>query len=265
MKKVKMKELLEIAIEASVKAGIEILKIYRSDDFEISFKADNSPLTRADSESNLLILSMLNKTGFPVLSEENKEITFDQRKDWESLWIVDPLDGTKEFIKRNGEFTVNIALVENKQAVLGVIYTPVTRELYFAEKDKGSYKAIIDKDYSVKDIFSSSQKLPFNNNKHYTLVVSRSHMNDKTESFVRKTEKEKGKINIASRGSSLKMCMVAEGSADCYPRFAPTMEWDTAAGHAIAKYAGKSVTNIETGEELIYNKESLVNPGFIVQ
>ena len=250
----RMEDLLELAIEAAIKGGQEILKIYDGK-IEVEIKDDKSPLTLADKNAHLAIMKDLTKLNIPVLSEEGREIPYSERKDWNQLWIVDPLDGTKEFIKRNGEFTVNIALIENGIPVLGVIYVPVTKVLYYGAKDIGSFKV-------ENDIKS---KLPIDNNKlNYIAVGSRSHMSEETETFFSQLKEKHGEIDIVSMGSSLKICLVAEGAADVYPRFAPTMEWDTAAGHAIAKYAGKTFIDYSTGTEMKYNRENLLNNWFIV-
>jgi len=262
-----MQDLLLLAIEASLKAGKEILKVYHSDDFDVKIKSDNSPLTLADQNAHNVIAEILQKSELPILSEEGKNIPFEERKQWERYWLVDPLDGTKEFIKRNGEFTVNIALIENGTPVLGVIYVPVTKDLYFGDKEKGSYKTVnADKDADIKMLTQFAFKLPFfQGNEIYTVVGSKSHMNEETEAFIYKLKQEKGGIDFISKGSSLKICMVAEGIADIYPRFGPTMEWDTAAGHAIALYSGCKITQQDEKTPLSYNKKELLNPWFIVR
>ncbi len=269
MKENKLNELLEIAIKASMEAGEKILEVYNKN-FKVEFKDDNSPLTLADKKSHDVIAEYLSKTDYPVLSEEGKSVPFKKRKEWKTFWIVDPLDGTKEFIKRNGEFTVNIALIEKNIPVLGVIYIPVRQSLYFANVHLGSYK--INNIVSTNDLnslsgyFSKGKKLPlYNQNETFTIVGSKSHMTEETEEFIQELEKVHGKIEVISKGSSLKICMVAEGKADIYPRFAPTMEWDVAAGHAIAKYAGKNIYIAKTNTELMYNTETLINPWFIVK
>jgi len=263
-----MNDLLEIAIEASLIAGMEINKVYRSDDFKVEWKGDDSPLTRADKNANNVIVKNLEKTGIPILSEEGRDILFKNRKDWKKFWLVDPLDGTKEFIKRNGEFTVNIALIEDETPVLGVIFVPVTNELYFANNKIGSRKTQLVQSTNIQEIIEESESIPYDfTGRIFTAVVSRSHMSKETEEFLnsKRSTLNFQKIEFLSRGSSLKICMVAEGKADVYPRFGPTMEWDTAAGHAIAKFAGKKVYRVDNGEELTYNKENLLNPYFIVE
>ncbi|MEQ9261770.1 MAG: 3'(2'),5'-bisphosphate nucleotidase CysQ [Owenweeksia sp.] len=261
------KVLLLDAIRASVKAGHEILKIYEGT-IEVEYKKDNSPLTVADQKSHETIFNILEPTGIPILSEEGKEINYTDRNHWKLLWVVDPLDGTKEFIKQNGEFTVNVALVEGQDAEMGVIYVPVQDVLYFGSPETGSYK--VEKasglDLSNLDaIMGKGNKLPVSYDRPFTMVGSRSHMNDETAEFFADIRKEHPEAEVISCGSSLKICMVAEGKADVYPRFAPTMEWDTAAGHAIVKQAGFNILKPDTNKPLQYNKEDLLNPWFIVK
>lgn len=260
---------LDIAINAAVTAGEEIMAIYSNPktDFSIELKADNSPLTIADKKSHSVIYQLLKPTGIPVLSEEGRNIPYSERKKWKTMWMVDPLDGTKEFIKRNNEFTVNIALLESRKPVAGIIYVPVTKILYTGAIGWGAYR--MDKattKTNTLDLVKKGTPLPGKNRKkHYTVVGSRSHMNKETNDYIDKLKKQHKEIEIVTSGSSLKICMVAEGSADEYPRFGPTMEWDTAAGHAIAKAAGKKLWRTDLSGELIYNKENLLNPYFIVK
>jgi 3'(2'), 5'-bisphosphate nucleotidase len=208
--------------------------------------------------------------GIPVLSEEGREIPYAERAGWQTLWIVDPLDGTKEFVKRNGEFTVNIALVKKTVPVMGVIYVPVQDQLYFADSEHGAYrlenvKKI--KDFEPMALRSAGDRLPLRPGPcdPYTIVGSRSHATEALKRFVEEKRREKGTVNFISAGSSLKICRVAEGSADIYPRLAPTMEWDTAAGQAIAEAAGATLVRHDTGERLTYNREELLNPWFVVR
>lgn len=258
---------LNIAIRAAIKAGSAILRIY-ADEFFVDVKADNSPLTLADKNANEIINSFLESTGIPIISEENKEVDYAVRKGWAQCWMVDPLDGTKEFIKRNGEFTVNIALVENGRPVLGVIYVPATMELYFAEVvTKKAFKVIIaDENQTAGELTAAATEIhPAEAPQHKIQVVgSRSHMSEATLASVEELKKKHPVAEIVSKGSSLKFCLVAEGKAHVYPRFAPTMEWDTAAGQAICEAVGLRVIDKETGKELRYNKESLLNPFFLV-
>jgi 3'(2'), 5'-bisphosphate nucleotidase len=259
-------QLLEIAIEASLQAGKEIMEIYTTDDFNVDFKADNSPLTKADIASHNVIDSFLKETRIPILSEEGKEIEYNERKNWSKLWIVDPIDGTKEFINKNGEFTVNIALIENQKPILGVIYVPALRVLYFSTIEKGAWKIDEISDYgNFVSRKNNAQKLPISQtNRPFTVVASRSHLSQETQDYIDDLEKQHGTATRISKGSSLKLCMVAEGTADCYPRFAPTMEWDTAAGQAICEHAGFTVTDWSTKQPMKYNREQLLNNWFLV-
>ncbi len=262
---------LYVAIRAALDAGKAIMDIYTDpkSDFKIERKADNSPLTKADKRANHIISTILSATPFPILSEEGKEIPYAKREKWETLWIVDPLDGTKEFIKQNGEFTVNIALVQAGIPILGVIYVPVRRELYYADPSKGAYKLIhIDSNNqpAMEAIWEKAVRLPLTmGHQGLVVVASRSHQTDETVSFIENLRKQGQPVTLISSGSSLKICLVADGSADIYPRFAPTMEWDTAAGHAIARAAGCEVFHIDGKTPLRYNKEDLHNPWFIVK
>ena len=262
-----MKQLLNTAITAALEAGKVILEIYHFGDFDIETKGDKSPLTKADKASHNVIISFLAKTNIPVLSEEGRDILYEERKGWKQLWIVDPIDGTKEFIKRNGEFTVNIALIEKHKPILGVIFIPAKGELYFSTKDIGSRKVKVDlESFDFDDLFKKASKIPFQReDKTFTIVASRSHMSVETEIYIKKMRDIHGKVNLISKGSSLKLCMVAEGKADCYPRFAPTMEWDTAAGQAICEHAGFKVIDWSTKEKMLYNREKLLNNWFIVE
>jgi len=260
-----LRKLLKIAINASIDGGRAIMEVYSSE-FKVEYKADESPLTLADKRCNEIIEDYLLKTEIPILSEEGAEISFKERKQWEYFWLVDPLDGTKEFIKRNGEFTVNIALIHNNSPIMGAIYVPAKEELYFAMTGLGSYKIsrglLID---SLDSLISESFKLPCSyKRENHVIVGSRSHMSEETQAFFEEKRKEYGDIEIMAVGSSLKLCMVAEGRADTYPRYAPTMEWDTAAGHAIVKFAGFSVKKHNSLDDLVYNKENLLNPWFLV-
>lgn len=261
-----LKDLLRIAINASLKGGHAIMEVYASN-FSVEHKHDKSPLTLADKNSNDVIEEYLKNTNIPILSEEGTNIPYSERKEWEYFWLVDPLDGTKEFIKRNGEFTVNIAMIHNGNPIIGVIYVPVKNELYFSLEGEGSYKKskFNNEIFDLDSLISSSDRLPILTERDvYTIVGSRSHMTKETEEFFEKKKKEYGNIEVLSIGSSLKLCMVAEGKADVYPRYAPTMEWDTGAGHAIAKFAGFSVKKYNSSIDIVYNKEELVNPWFLV-
>ncbi|MBN2596980.1 3'(2'),5'-bisphosphate nucleotidase CysQ [Labilibaculum sp.] len=262
----KRKELLSSAITASLNAGKEILEVYNSLDFEIQTKSDDSPLTIADQRAHQAIVSILDELGIPVLSEEGEHLDYDIRRNWDYCWIVDPLDGTKEFIKRNDEFTVNIALIENKTSIAGVIYVPVYKQLYFSDKEMGSFRMDDIEDWSgdLDQLVKQSKKLPLSQNRNSLRVVgSRSHMSKETKDFISNLQEEHDEVELISKGSSLKLCMIAEGEAEVYPRYAPTMEWDIAAGHAIVSASGGKVLHLNSEEEISYNKENLLNPWFI--
>jgi 3'(2'), 5'-bisphosphate nucleotidase len=247
-----------LAIEAALKAGYEILKVYAKP-IAVENKDDSSPLTEADKNAHLAIKALLDKTSLPVLSEEGKQMPFSERKDWKQFWLVDPLDGTKEFIKRNGEFTVNIALIEDGLPTFGVIYAPVLKKLFVGTAGAGAWVADhVEPNSSIEAVLAKKTAIPKSKPATpYIVVASRSHFSAETQEFV--------EIDFAEMGSSLKICLVAEGVADIYPRLGPTMEWDTAAGHAIAKAAGKQVMDHSTGREMRYNKENLLNNWFVVQ
>lgn len=285
------------AIDAALAAGKVILEVYEdpASDFQIEKKADNSPLTIADRKAHEVIMSYLQDTEYPVLSEEGKHLPYEVRAQWHALWIVDPLDGTKEFIKRNGEFTVNIALIEEGTPVFGVIYVPVKKTLYWGEISSGAYKMegiVARNGRSLEEMKETALRLPSPKDCQaledtnrvqspvpFVIVASRSHLSAETEDYINEKRKQHPDIEMVSVGSSIKICWVSEGIADEYPRFAPTMEWDTAAGHAIAKAAGAEVYQAsaevyQTGadtcqmrkeEPLVYNKPDLLNPWFIVK
>jgi 3'(2'), 5'-bisphosphate nucleotidase len=256
------------AIEASIKAGDAIMKIYRKD-FDVEYKEDNSPLTQADKNANAVIMSYLETTSIPIISEENKQTNFEERKFWTQCWIVDPLDGTKEFVKKNGEFTVNIALINKQQPVFGVIYVPAQRLLYVGDvAPQKAFKVDVPNGELHLDKLLKAKKLlkPSKHSNPLRVVGSRSHMNQNTLDYVNGLKDDYQKpVDIVSKGSSLKFCLVAEGNADVYPRYAPTMEWDTAAGQAICKAVGLEVISLDTGEEMLYNRENLLNGYFHVK
>jgi 3'(2'), 5'-bisphosphate nucleotidase len=261
-----MEDNLNLAIKAALDAGKAILEIYQTD-FNFESKEDSSPVTKADLIANDVINDHLIATGIPIISEESKQTPFEIRKNWKKCWIVDPLDGTKEFIKKNGEFTVNIALVVDGIPKLGVIYAPIFQTIYFtSENASRSYKTVLTpKISSATGILKNAMEIrPVSKEKKVTkLLVSRSHLNEETRRFISKiTNKEK--TEIISMGSSLKFCHMAEGKADICPRFSPTMEWDTAAGQAICEAVGLQFLDTRSMESLKYNKNSLVNTSFIV-
>jgi 3'(2'), 5'-bisphosphate nucleotidase len=242
-------------IAIAQQAGKAIMEIYAVPGTAFSSKADKSPLTEADLASHRIICDSLAQLtpDWPILSEESAEISVAQRMAWGKYWLVDPLDGTKEFIKRNGEFTVNIALIENGEPVLGVVYAPVLDVCYYAERGAGAFvKRGTSVTQSIKVKVHAAGEI-------IKVVASRSHSDARTESLL----KQLGNCETISMGSSLKLCLVAEGAAHFYPRLGPTMEWDTAAAHAIVNEAGGAVSNIAS-DELRYNKADLHNPEFFV-
>lgn len=241
-------------IAIAQKAGDVIMEIYRKD-FSVEYKDDKSPLTKADQKANDVIVNGLNALSvqFPIFSEEGKLTPYEERKDWEYFWMVDPLDGTKEFIKKNDEFTVNIALIHNNFPVLGVVYAPALNEMYWAKQGEGAFKNTV----RLPIVINEAPEI------NLTVVASKSHLSEETKACIDKLRKTTKDLLFVSKGSSLKLVMVAEGSADVYPRLAPTMEWDTAAAHAIILEAKKQVYNYTNNQPLVYNKEAPINPWFI--
>ena len=248
---------LQIALEAAVKAGENIMEVYNStESINYEKKADDSPLTIADKKSHNTIIDFLKDTEIDIISEESKSIEYQERKNWEEYWLIDPLDGTKEFIKKNGEFTVNIALIKNNKPHLGVVYCPVKKILYWNDNDKKVFKRENEETREIK------KRKPINENEEgLRVVVSRSHMSEETSEYVNKLTRPE----LISCGSSLKFLYIADNKADIYPRFGPTMEWDTAAAHSILNALEINVINLESGRELSYNKENLLNPYFIIK
>lgn len=243
-----LKELEKIARDA----GSAIMDVYNSDDFDVQVKGDDSPLTQADLAAHHVIVDGLRQLNvqYPIISEESSAIAWELRKYWHRYWLVDPLDGTKEFIKRNGEFTVNIALIEKGEAICGVVYAPVLDAMYVGERDKGACL--------------NGQPIRVTQHQPETLriVGSRSHASQETTDWLETLGKP---YEMVPMGSSLKICLVAEGKADIYPRLGPTSEWDTAAAHAVLNAAGGSITTVD-GEPLRYNqKETYLNPYFIAR
>ena len=248
--KINIEDIETIALEAAE----AIMKIYAKD-FSVEYKDDKSPLTEADTKANEIICKRLEELypTIPMMSEENKEVPLEVRKNWEYYWCIDPIDGTKEFIKKNDEFTINIALIYKNTPVLGVVYAPAINEMYSAKKGKGAFK--------------NGQKLPLFTNsspkEKLFVVASKSHLSEETQAFIDALNTKA--IEQISKGSSLKLCMVAEGIADIYPRLAPTMEWDTAAADAIVRESGNMAYQYENEKPMVYNKENLLNPWFIVK
>ena len=271
--------LLAPALRAAVQAGDPILEVY-SAEMQVEYKEDRSPLTLADTRSHAVIAAGLADTGIPVLSEEGKSIPYAERGRWRRLWVVDPLDGTKEFVKRLGEFTVNIALVEDGRPRLGAVFVPVTNRLYFGVVGEGAFRlddpeAIAalrapgpagDPAEVLARLKTHAARLPLDTAAHtpFVIVGSRSHATPELHAFVEEKRRELGAVEFVSAGSSLKYCLVAEGAADVYPRLGPTMEWDTAAGQAIVEAAGARLVRWDTGEPMTYNKQDLLNPWHVV-
>jgi 3'(2'), 5'-bisphosphate nucleotidase len=244
---------LPIAKEATLEAGNVIMQVYDSMSFSVEYKADKSPLTIADTSAHEIIKKKLAVTGIPFLSEEGAMTAYNERQHWDLFWLVDPLDGTKEFIQHNKEFTVNIALIKDRQPVFGIVYAPALKLLYWNDVEGRAWKrqnADLETEIRTK-----------HNDKVEGIVASKSHLSKETEEYIKQFPHAK----LQTIGSSLKFMLIAEGSADCYPRFGPTMEWDTAAAHAIVEAAGGKVTQYNNNEPLYYNKEDLRNPWFIVR
>jgi 3'(2'), 5'-bisphosphate nucleotidase len=235
-------------------AGDKILEIYQTD-FSVERKDDNSPLTAADMAAHNLISQTLKKLtpDTPILSEESSQISFEERKNWQQYWLVDPLDGTREFIKRNGEFSVNIALIENHKSILGVIHIPVSGISYSAALNNGAYKQEVNKE----PVRIKARKTDANN---ITIAGSRSHGNERLQRFINSLNNPE----VLSIGSSLKFCLVAEGLADIYPRFGPTSEWDSGAAQCIVEESGAIVVDTDLNTLKYNTKESLLNPSFLV-
>ena len=264
-----MKNKYSLAIHAALSAGDAIMEVYGSGDFGAEPKKDKSPLTIADKRAHEIIKETLDRTDIPMLSEEGSHAPFEERSKWTRFWLVDPLDGTREFIHRNGEFTVNIALVEEGLSSFGVVYSPVLKELYIGIRGRGAFlcREIKNFDQAPDYLLQFADKLPIENpsESQFRIVASRSHYNQETRGYVNSLDTGGREISLVHKGSSLKLCMVASGEADIYPRMGPTMEWDTAAAHAVVKASGKNVYRADTGMELTYNKENLLNPYFVVK
>ena len=251
--------MIQQIIDISINAGNAILEIYKQD-FTIEIKNDNSPLTQADKEANTIIVEALKKidSAIPIISEENKLIHFDERKNWTRCWIVDPLDGTTEFIKKNGEFTVNIALIENGNPILGVVHVPAQNKTYYATVGNGAYKIENNQTEKLNIRALAADGV-------LKIVGSRSHQTPELIEYVEQQKTKFEKVDFVAAGSSLKFCLIAEGIADVYPRLGPTMEWDTCAGQIVATEAGAEVIRFDNNQSLLYNKENLLNPYFIVK
>lgn len=278
MPEIQLPNLLDAAIDAAFAGARAIMEVYAGP-FTVDLKADRSPLTEADRQAHEAIQRTLSATGLPVLSEEGADVPATERQAWTHYWLVDPLDGTKEFVKRNGEFTVNIALMQRdgmpagplgaSEPMAGVIYSPVRDLLYFAWQGGGAFRqlgAATCAGVPAYERVAMSTRLPLAEPRStYTVLASRSHRSPETEAFIQRMEQEHGSLSFTFMGSALKFGLMAEAAADVYPRYAPTMEWDTAAGQIICSEAGKQLIDITTDAPMRYNKNELVNNWFIVQ
>jgi 3'(2'), 5'-bisphosphate nucleotidase len=255
---------LDSLLSTAYKAGHAILDIYKREDLGVEIKGDNSPLTLADKAAHTIIESYLSQTSYPILSEEGVDIAYTTRKYWGTFWMVDPLDGTKEFISKNGEFTVNIALIHNESPIFGLVYAPLLDKLYYGGTLLGYSKLKTGDDVTSLDKQNCKTLADFDSKECQRIVASRSHQNQATVDFLAKFDK----AEVTSMGSSLKFMLLAENEAELYPRFAPTMEWDTAAADGVLRALGKHIYKVSTdrivsNDWLEYNKENLLNPFFI--
>jgi 3'(2'), 5'-bisphosphate nucleotidase len=246
-------------------AGDEILKVYQGNDFQVEIKSDETPLTLADKRSNKVIVNGLKELfpGVPFLSEESKKTPYQERKGWEYFWLIDPLDGTKEFIKRNGEFSINLALINNGCPIFGILYLPVLGLFYFANKGQGAYKIEMDGRIIKLPLKKRDKHVEGETSKTIRVILSKSHFTWETNDYVEKIKKHYHQIEMISVGSAMKLAYLAEGQADIYPRLAPTMEWDIAAGQIIVEETGSKVVDFYKKKPLFYNKEDLRNPWFV--
>ena len=265
------KILLTYQFNAAVKAGAAIMQVYKhSDDYDIGIKSDSSPITVADRLAHKAIKDALGHTRIPILSEEGREMLYDERRNWDLFWLVDPLDGTVEFIKGNNEFTVNIALMENNVCAASVVYVPYLGKMYLADRGAGSFvkegvTPDAQADYSYDRIIDGLQRLPLREsaNDRLRIAVSRSHQTPETGEYIRRARESHPDAEVVEQGSSYKFCLLAEGSVDCYFRTTRTYEWDTAAGELILSEAGGTSRSLPDGAPLCYNKEDLSNPWFV--
>ena len=264
------KVLLPHLFNAAVKAGAAIMKVYKhEDDYDIGIKSDHSPITIADRLAHNAIKEALGATRIPILSEEGREMLYDERRNWDLFWLADPLDGTVEFIKGNNEFTVNIALMENNRCVASVVYVPYLEKIYIADRGAGSFvkQGVAPDpaaDYTYDDIVSGCRRLPLRNepNPRQRIAVSRSHQTPETGDYLRQAMQRHPDAEVVEQGSSYKFCLLAEGAVDYYVRTTHTYEWDTAAGELILAEAGGTSRSLPDNEPLRYNKEDLRNPWF---
>lgn len=251
--------LLKIAMSAAFEAGKAIMEIYQSNKFKTEIKEDESPVTKADKASHTIILQQLAKTKLPILSEEGNGELNEERKRWKRIWLVDPLDGTKEFIKKNDEFTINIALIEDEKPVAGVIYAPCLDIMYMGSKETGVFKMEKGTHTVFNPITKRTQFDDLLKKEHVTIIASRSHLSKETRTFINQFKN----VELKLLGSALKFMLLLENQADIYPRLAPTMEWDTAAAHAILNAVNRGIYQTDLKTELTYNKPELLNPFFI--
>lgn len=256
---INLQQIVDMAKLAALEAGRAIMRIYARSDFEIEVKDDQSPLTLADKNAHAIIVGKLEETGFPILSEEGAAIDYATRKKWEYFWLIDPLDGTKEFISKNGEFTVNIAFVHFDKPVAGVVYAPAIDTLYLGAKGLGVQKNVAGYSSSITPVARKTSLNELMKKKHLKIAVSRSHPSPDTGKFISRFTGPR----LITKGSSLKFMLLLEDEADLYPRFGSTMEWDTAAAHAILNVVNRGVYTIDSQKELAYNKPQLINPYFI--
>lgn len=264
--------LVEQQFNAAVRAGAAIMKIYKHSDYGTTLKSDQTPITIADRRAHDTIKESLGATRIPILSEEGREMLFEERRNWELFWLVDPLDGTLEFIRGNNEFTVNIALMENNRCVCAVVYVPYHHKMYIAEQGRGAWvmegvEPQSDAEYRYAEIFRTTQSLPLKSTTHtrFRVAVSRSHQTEETHQHIATLREQHPDLEIVTQGSSYKFCLLAEGSVDYYIRTTATSEWDTAAGELILAESGGSTRSYPEGEPLVYNKENLYNPWFVAQ
>lgn len=263
--------LLPNLFNAAVRAGAAIMKVYKNrDDYDISIKSDRTPITVADRLAHETIKDYLGQTRIPILSEEGREMGFDERRNWELFLLVDPLDGTVEFIKGNNEFTVNIALMENNVCVGAVVYVPYFEKMYAAWRGDGAYlkqgvKPVPDSAYSYRHIVEDQQRLPLEGARHkgFRVAVSRSHQTPETAEHILALRQSHPDLVLVEQGSSYKFCLLAEGEVDYYVRTSPTYEWDTAAGELILSEAGGRTRSLPDNRPFAYNKADLHNPWFV--
>ena len=261
----------ESAFNAALRAGAGIMEIYNGEqEFLVNLKSDNTPITEADRRSHETIKDYLSRTRIPLMSEEGRDLLYEERCGWDLYWLVDPLDGTLEFIKRTGEFTINIALMVDNRPMIGVVYVPQSGKIYFAISGRGAWKRIgmtpnPNAQMNISEIMRGAEQLPETDraNSPTRVALSRSHISPDTHIIVDSIKERFGNVEIITQGSSLTLCMVAEGSVDIYPRTTPTSEWDTAAGECILTEAGGSIRELEHNSILNYNKPTLINPNFI--